>query len=414
MLQPNNHINYTAADIQQYLQGNMTPAQMHQLEKAALYNTFLAEAIEGFEQYNDQQTFDALAELKANFAKNNHTPVVSIKPATKKWWRIAAAIFGISTTVALTYFVSNKNKIDNTQIANNNNAKISSTTVLDSTASQQQQVQANTTNTQQQYADVAIEKKTNTVLQDKLADTNTFVYKPALPNQTKDQLRYDIATTEASTDFKAIQEKSIAAAPATVFSNNALNNATITNDIIVNNQQQNGEAAKNETAVVTDELTKIRAVKPVDKNDDKKEMQEVVVVGYGVKRNVKQSNASIAKIDSAALAGKVSGVQVLNTNTVAKKTATVLYNAQPAIGWDAYNMYLKNNNQLNAADKITYKNKKVVLHFVVKQSGKLVQIKLVESVCPACDEEAIRLLKNGSKWLPTAGKKSMGTITLSL
>lgn len=48
MANNNVHINYTQADIERYLQGKMTHAEMHALEKAALQDPFLADAIEGF------------------------------------------------------------------------------------------------------------------------------------------------------------------------------------------------------------------------------------------------------------------------------------------------------------------------------------------------------------------------------
>jgi hypothetical protein len=45
---------YTAEDIQRYLAGGMEPAEMHALEKAALDDAFLAEAIEGYESMKEQ------------------------------------------------------------------------------------------------------------------------------------------------------------------------------------------------------------------------------------------------------------------------------------------------------------------------------------------------------------------------
>ena len=44
-----NHIIYTAEDIQRYLSGGMSNAEMYVIEKAALDDPFLAEAIEGYE-----------------------------------------------------------------------------------------------------------------------------------------------------------------------------------------------------------------------------------------------------------------------------------------------------------------------------------------------------------------------------
>ncbi|HVF81455.1 MAG TPA: hypothetical protein VM884_05960 [Flavisolibacter sp.] len=49
-------INYTAKDIERYHNGGLSPAQMHALEKTALNDPFLADAIEG---YNNTKTASA-------------------------------------------------------------------------------------------------------------------------------------------------------------------------------------------------------------------------------------------------------------------------------------------------------------------------------------------------------------------
>jgi hypothetical protein len=48
MAEQNTHINYSAEDIERYLKGKMSAKEMHDMEKAALQDPFLADAIEGF------------------------------------------------------------------------------------------------------------------------------------------------------------------------------------------------------------------------------------------------------------------------------------------------------------------------------------------------------------------------------
>lgn len=66
MANHNAHINYTLADIEKYLQGSMSAAEMHQLEKAALQDPFLADAIEGFEQTNLPKASKNLSNIDAD------------------------------------------------------------------------------------------------------------------------------------------------------------------------------------------------------------------------------------------------------------------------------------------------------------------------------------------------------------
>lgn len=65
MLNNNTHINYSKADIEKYLQGKMSAAEMHAFEKAALQDPFLADAIEGFEIADTIKTNEALANAEA-------------------------------------------------------------------------------------------------------------------------------------------------------------------------------------------------------------------------------------------------------------------------------------------------------------------------------------------------------------
>ena len=44
------HINYSIEDIERYLNGNMTAKEMHELERAALNDPLLADAIEGYSE----------------------------------------------------------------------------------------------------------------------------------------------------------------------------------------------------------------------------------------------------------------------------------------------------------------------------------------------------------------------------
>lgn len=86
---------YSATDIQQYLQGKLSAAEMHAMEKAALDDPFLADAIEGMDQAlkeHDETLITAkLQEAKQEIInrttkKSETAPVVAFR-----WWKVAAA-----------------------------------------------------------------------------------------------------------------------------------------------------------------------------------------------------------------------------------------------------------------------------------------------------------------------------------
>ena len=86
---------YTAADIQRYVQGKLSARDMHAMEKAALDDPFLADAIEGmqqaFDEHDESLVTGQLQQLQQQF-QAKITPaakVVAFKPF--RYWQAAAA-----------------------------------------------------------------------------------------------------------------------------------------------------------------------------------------------------------------------------------------------------------------------------------------------------------------------------------
>ena len=75
------NINYTARDIQEYLAGNLSPQQMHAIEKAALDDPFLAEAMEGYEAGKDKEWNNQLVALREEIS--NKGAVAKVIPLHK-------------------------------------------------------------------------------------------------------------------------------------------------------------------------------------------------------------------------------------------------------------------------------------------------------------------------------------------
>ncbi len=106
----NNNL-YSASDIQKYLRGELSAPEMHQLERAALEDPFLADALEGMEIYpglpsarNFQEDLDELQQRmnKRVTPKDRAGLLHFFRPA----WRIAAVIIlllGLGVTVYFTF-----------------------------------------------------------------------------------------------------------------------------------------------------------------------------------------------------------------------------------------------------------------------------------------------------------------------
>lgn len=107
-------------------------------------------------------------------------------------------------------------------------------------------------------------------------------------------------------------------------------------------------------------------------NGDQQQLSEVVVVGYGDQTRKSTTGAVAAS----------------------KKTET----PQPIIGWKAYRKYLKENLQHPTDAECKQAKGKAVLTFRVNKAGRPENITVKISLCPSADKEAVKLIERGSNW----------------
>ncbi len=94
-------------------------------------------------------------------------------------------------------------------------------------------------------------------------------------------------------------------------------------------------------------------------------LNEVVVTGLGAKKNKKDAGGA---------------------------------KAEPRGGYARLNRYLRKNLRLPDDFKADTLSGRVILKFLVEPNGKLDRFQVIESLCPACDQEAIRVLREGPPW----------------
>lgn len=159
-------------------------------------------------------------------------------------------------------------------------------------------------------------------------------------------------------------------------------------------------------------------------NATAKQLNEVVVVGYGVAKK-KEVTSAVSTVKPAlntspvALQGKTPGTMItgdqsmnevvtvgygikrnnksLQETVVTKNNIKASGEAQPAIGWKAYKKYLKENAVLGDGTKGT-----VVITFSVSTDGLPANLKIVKSLSGEADKMAVSLIYGGSRWI--AGK----------
>jgi hypothetical protein len=334
---------YTAEDIRLYLEGKLLPSQMHALEKAALNDPFLADALEGMEHLNDQQKFSAdVQELNARLherVKNKERKLIS---ADNIWWKAAAILFIIITGVAVIIFTGQKNKVTNeyakkedtqqaTHAADSAPAEnlMSTQTIADS----QKKVvsETNKTNIRRKQAEVHEEHET-----DDLKENEVKVIKSIpLPAIAKDSVVHIESSAPAKRDEAAKQPVAL-----------------------------QGKAAGIE----------------INQSENDSSFDEVVVVGYGTSKKSRSAN------QSDGLTGSQTKKRII-----------------PGNGWTEFETYIQQNKHINSADSIITGEEQ--LAFIIGDDGLPDSIKILNSLSPSHDKEVIRLLENGPSWKVIKGRK---------
>ena len=114
---------YSALDIEKYQKGLLSPAEMHAMEKAALEDPFLADAMEGYADAGANLQAD-LSDLRNRLAQRTEekTKVIPIGAAGKSsfpWMRAAIMIGVLTGAGVLAYFLMfNEPKNEIAQVKN--------------------------------------------------------------------------------------------------------------------------------------------------------------------------------------------------------------------------------------------------------------------------------------------------------
>ncbi len=451
MQEENNHISFTADDIRKYHEGKLTPAEMHALEKAALEDPFLADALEGYAVDSVSLPADT-DELKRRLAERlEDKKVIPLAAPSKSfgWLRAAAMIVAAAGAGLLVYKLGVDNKDKNIaqttvqEITKPDSATTPSTAAVDSVA---KTTTATTTTVQpttvkdsptHKAADNKDKPATNPVIppapaQSEQAAPSTLLEQKVAGIATKSERPKEkiyTDTTDTVNGFAAIQQDRYQAervddlkkqqATANVALNKARRNMAFMQNNIFRGKVTDSQNNPLPFANITNSRDNVGTYSDAQGNfvlTSPDSVMDVQVRSLGFENNNTQlqngitGNKVVLKDDRSLTEVVLSNKKV---NTRLRDGNMVLEEPEPADGWSNYDTYLANN--LNIPD--TYKNKQsgggeVELSFEVNQLGEPVNIKVIRSLCEVCDKEAIRLLKEGPKWKRKAKKGKRTTVTI--
>lgn len=341
---------YTATDIERYRSGQLSAAEMHALEKAALDDPFLADALEGYTftatQEKDVATLRQKLQLRIE-KEDKHRGVFFLQTP---WMRIAA-LFILIAGGGWLVFQTFSGKVDKAQEVATNQP------------------------VQRQHETLQVPSTTN-------ADSIAVSRNETNNNQIvlNESARVQPQSSPGRKDFSANTTTApVHTAPPT----------TLTAPVQSESRIQQMDAA---------EVYTLR--KPID----------TLIGGNTV--------ASVKETDKLKLRGTTDTIKDLHivltptgeepetivmnksfsTKPQARRQHVVIDTLEPAEGWTRFDDYIANN--IKTPDELKTKPMKgvVELSFDVNKEGEPVNITVVKSLCEKCDEEAIRLLKEGPKW----------------
>ncbi len=354
-------MNYSTDYLRKYLNGELTDQEMQALEKVALEDPFLSDAIDGLQEARNISSFESdVAELRNRLNKRvqkekKKRGIIFMFPR----WQVAASILIIVaiTTLTITLIkntgtqksISSVNKKDTQRVIINPVPAI---------------VQTNSDT-------IAIEEKTK-------PGQSLPITKNVEQDIPKDAGRSGMIPRAAFNEEQ--DKKSIATIPQA--NELPVEKEDMKKDDTLYGRQ--GIVLSDSDKAVASASVSLSARNKAPKTDTNAigQLNEVVVTGYATQKK-KDVTGSVT--------------------TVVGKT---IYPQ----GWQAMNNYINENKKINNADSVLKGEE--VISFEVNKKGKLSSFKVTKSISSSHDAEVIRLLKSGPPLQPANGKKQKCQISI--
>ena len=446
MSEEKNIINYTAADIEKYWKGKLNPAEMHAMEKAAMDDPFLADALEGYKN-TSLADLDSLKE-RLDKRVGAVVPILNLKRKRFTWIRAAAAIIiiiGIGLLVQqLVFNDKNKNamaileKDDKRPESVTNNDRITPDSINKDASTEPGSV---------------VKKQEQKASATPKAESHVYSNPDTISK-----------TSERDVVLKKSENESAPAGNAQVIANAEIKDESVKVRSEEKNVNDTSKSLNNKLLRLPVPMEKTKASRAYYENDKLSEAALNNKYNYRVvdaqnnpvpfanvmntRDNVGTytdirgnfnlvSSDSILHVQIRSLGYDAANYKLVPSNTqpgdlVLKEDERKETNAQnrkvvsslsrkdsaeieePEVGWGNYNTYIANNIQI--PEKVRPKNTRsdVELSFDIDKTGQPINIKVTRSSqCKECDEEAIRVLKEGPKW-KRKGKKSKATVSIAV
>jgi TonB family protein len=422
-------------DIEKYLKGELTPAQMHALEKEALNDPFLADALEGIQPLQPAEFDNDVNELQAALSRR-----IQKKNANGLGWitRIAAGLIILGASTYLIFIISDRKEKSSENLALNKQQEIESEVgpkpeVDDndlqakeeeasspSDASSEQPKEATRgqsavdelreskplsreeqqSQPTEQVVAAPADPEQDEVLSEKLEEGRTLAETETLPEIRDQSVAEKKRELKAKDDIaESSRSKSAAGAPAQAFSNNA-NRRVVKGQVTFSEDGTalpgvNVMVKGSNEGTVTDAQGNYQL--PVTEAQP-----ELVFSFIGFSSKEIPVTSDQLNVSLEADVSELSEVVVVGYGeSTTPFTPNIMELATPAGGRKAFKQYLEQNLKYPEEALKNQVEGKVTVQFTIDVGGQLSDFKVVRGIGHGCDEEVIRLIKSGPKWAPS-------------
>lgn len=345
----NNIRRFTALDIEKYHKGLLSAKERHELEKAALDDPFLSDALEGYatEGANVSNDLDELQKrLSGRIDDKKIIPISSKRPSLFTLWRVAAILVLMAGAAYLTYQFSSRKP---SEIAENRSLPQHGTKATDSAT--QSPEKTNATEAENKENGISETKDNQTVKDQEVSHSGKS--SAGVPSVTMEYQDQQAATpVKAPSENKDIRTENAASGKERMA--NAVSDSTLAKE-----NKQEAAPAYTESRKQKAQEFKVKKAMPIHELSFKKEGQ-----------------------------------------------------AEPLAGWNSYKTYLNNELRIPESMKDKIQGKEAVVSFKIDDNGVPSDLKVERSSCNECEPEVIRVIKEGPKW-KTAGNNERTSITFT-
>jgi TonB family protein len=344
-------------DIEKYLRGELSPKEMHELEKKALSDPFLADALEGGASIDHRDFSKDIQEINKKIYKKQQVILTPLRIA-------AGIILLIGVGVFLLWPAKEQKEI-----------------VLNDTDSV-------TTEVQKQRADsIVVQGKPTVKKQSPLSKHK----------QTEPTLRSTPVVT-GLLEHDTITAVKVEPPPSVVAENTHVISGTVTTK--EDNLPLSGATVliKGTMRGTTTDVNGHYSLEIADTSS-------LLFSFVGMQTSeVAANNKSTADIKMTEDISQLSEVVIARTALPSdddNEEGPVVRLAQPVGGVHAYNKYLETNRRYPQQALDNDVKGRVIVGFDVGSDGRLGNFKVIRSLGYGCDEEVLRLVKEGAAWNPT-------------